>query len=137
MLASPAHASSYAEGDDEFIPDELVSRLYGGGENAVDAITATLSMRQRANLAVFCYHKSHLHGIGLAIAATCDHAIFAQMLGTSVGGTLYAQSRERPRSAERKSFRPKVTLASFTPSGPGWTDLTPDPSDTDDPSAGT
>lgn len=116
MLAAPAHVPSYAESDgDEFIPDELVSRLYGGGENAVDEITAELSMRQRAILAVFCYRKSHLHGIGLAIAATCDQATFAQMLGTSIGGTLYAQSRERPVAAERKSFRPKITLATLAP----------------------
>ena len=116
MLAAPAHVPSYAESDgDEFISDELVSRLYGGGENAVDEITATLSMRERANLAVFCYRKSHLHNIGLAIAATCDQATFAQMLGTSIGGTLYAQSRERPIATERKSFRPKITLATLAP----------------------
>ena len=94
MLASPALVPTYAESDgDDFIPDDLVGRSYDAGENAVDAITATLSMRQRANLAVYCYRK--------------------QLLGTAVGDTLYAQSRERPISAERKSYRPKVTLATF------------------------
>ena len=133
MLASPAQSTSYtAYEDDEFIPDELVSRLYGAGENAVDAITAPLSMRRRATLAVYCYRKSHLHSIGLAIAATCDQAIFAQMLGTAVGRTLYDQSRERPISLERKSYRPKVTLATLTRSEAAHPGFVQDETDTDD-----
>lgn len=112
MLASPSLHPSHAECDgDEFIADELLGRLLDAGESAVDAITASLSMRRRATLAVYCYRKSHLHSIGLAIAATCDQATLAQMLGTTIGGTLYAQSRARPVLAERKSHRPKVTLA--------------------------
>lgn len=115
MLASPSIYPSSAECDDDgFIPDELLGRLFDADESAVDEITASLSMRQRANLAVHCYRKSHLHSIGLAIAATCDQATLAQMLGTTIGGTLYAQSRARPILVERKSYRPKVTLATCT-----------------------
>jgi hypothetical protein len=133
MLASPSLHPSVAECDDgEFISDELLGRLFDAGESAVDAITASLSTRQRANLAVYCYRKSHLHSIGLAIAATCDHAVLAQMLGVTIGGTLFAQSRARPILAERKSCRPKVTLATCSRAEQARGAIVQEDPDTDD-----
>jgi short-subunit dehydrogenase involved in D-alanine esterification of teichoic acids len=134
MLALPYLYPPSAESDDDgFISDELLARLFDASESAVDAITATLSIRQRANLAVYCYRKSHLHSIGLAIAATCDQAILAQMLGTTIGGTLFAQSRARPILAERKSYRPKVTLATCSRAEHARGAIVQEDPDTDEP----
>jgi hypothetical protein len=114
-MALPAVTPVAAWNDDHVVPDELVGRLYRAGENAVLELTATFSPRQRANLAAFCYRKAHLHGIGLAIAATCDQDTLTQVLGTALGTVLFGQSRERPEPARTSgSHRAKITLAKLT-----------------------
>jgi hypothetical protein len=93
--------------------EELLARLYRSGEDgAVDAV-ASLAPLQRAHLAMFCYHKSHLHRIGLAIAASCDEATLFQAFGTALGRVLSAQSREYRRGLGRATagLKPKVSLA--------------------------
>jgi hypothetical protein len=115
MTALPAVAPVATWNDDHVVPDELVGRLYRAGENAVLELTATFSPRQRANLAAFCYRKAHMHGIGLAIAATCDQDTLMQVLGTALGTVLFSQSRERPEPVRAPgSNRQKVTLAKVT-----------------------
>jgi hypothetical protein len=60
-------------------------------------------------LALFCYHRSHLHSLGLAIAATCDEDDLVR-----VGAALFARSQEAPKPAPLASpnaNRRKVTLA--------------------------
>src|SRR4051812_36411899 len=58
--------------NDQAVPAELVEHLYRAGESRVGDLVSGFSVTQRANLAVYCYHKAHLHRIGLAIAATCE-----------------------------------------------------------------
>src|SRR5262249_296250 len=81
--------------DDQMVPEELVGRLYQLGESAVLDLLVGLSPTERANLAMFCYRKAHLHRTGLAIAATCDRDTLIQAWGTALGQALFAQSRER------------------------------------------
>jgi hypothetical protein len=117
MVAVPAVANSLAAWNDDYaVPDELVGRLYRAGENAVLDMTATLSAGQRASLAAYCYRKSHMHRIGLAIAATCELSTLVQAFGTALGQALYTQSRDRAPVPERTpgSHRPKITLARLT-----------------------
>jgi hypothetical protein len=99
--------------DDQIVPDELVGRLYRAGENAVADLLSGLSLGDRANLAMYCYRKSHLRRTGLAIAATCDRTTLIQAWGTALGQAIFAQSREGAVDADRSplSRRPKVTLA--------------------------
>jgi len=65
-------------------------------------------------LALFCYRRSHLHSLGLAIAASCEEDDLVR-LGGRVGMTLAARSHEEqapsiaPHAAKRK-----ITLASGT-----------------------
>jgi hypothetical protein len=75
-----------------------------------------LSLQDRAYLAMFCYRKSHLHRIGLAIAATCDESVLVQTWGTALGQTLYAQSRDAPPAPARApgQHRSKITLATLS-----------------------
>jgi hypothetical protein len=110
--------------DDQVVPEELVGRLYHLGECAVLDLLGGLSPTERANLAMFCYRKSHLHRIGLAIAATCDLDTLIQGWGTALGQALFAQSRARTPEPDRVtvSRRSRITLArcvEFTPAAPG------------------
>ncbi len=114
--------------DDSVVPDELVGRLYRAGENAVLELTSAFPPRQRANLAAYCYRKSHLHRIGLAIAATCELSTLIQVFGTAVGQTLFNQSRDRAAVPDRVpgAHRPKITLARLAPIAPMMADDEPD-----------
>ena len=60
--------------------------------NAVE-IAATLPEGQRAQLAVFCYRKRHLHDLGLRIASTCGLNALLQAAGTG-GEVIFKQSRD-------------------------------------------
>jgi hypothetical protein len=62
-------------------------------------------------LALFCYGRSHLYEIGLAIAASCDECDLVQS-GGRVGAHLFARSREAPEPvASHYAARRKITLA--------------------------
>jgi len=102
--------------DDQFVPEELVGRLYSASESAVDELVDRFTLSERANLAMFCYRKSHLHRTGLAIAATCDLTTLVAAWGTALGQAIFAQSRERVEKPERVvvSGRSKITLARFS-----------------------
>jgi hypothetical protein len=116
MWTSPV-ATAARWDDDRDIPEELVGRLYHASENAVLDLISRFTPTERANLAVYCYRKAHLYRIGLAIAATCDREILVQALGTNLGETLCAQSRDRAlqlRESTPNAFRPKITLAKTT-----------------------
>jgi hypothetical protein len=99
--------------DDTFVPEELIGRLHRATETTVVDLLDRFTTQERANLAMFCYHKTHLHRIGLVIAATCDRASLVQQLGTVLGQALYAQSRDIAAASNpvRVHHRPKVTLA--------------------------
>src|SRR5215471_5642722 len=101
--------------DDQEVPAELIGRLYRATESSVFEMLPELSVQDRAYLAMFCYRKSHLHRIGLAIAATCDENVLVQTWGTALGQTLYAQSREAPPAPARApgQHRAKITLATL------------------------
>jgi hypothetical protein len=99
--------------DDMRVPDNLIGRLHHATESSVIELMHQFTPHERANLAMFCYHKCHLRQIGLAIAATCDLPALVQVWGTVLGQALFAQSRERSTEpyAVRVQHRHKITLA--------------------------
>lgn len=103
----------FAEHDANAFVDDFVGWLYRADEHSVLEVMGELSPQERANVAVFCCQKAHLHHIGLAIGATCDPDTLIQALGTVRGRILFAQSREgRPQIARRPpAQRRKITLA--------------------------
>ncbi len=116
MKPLPAAGPAPQIDDDQVVPDDLIGRLYRATESSVFDLLPDMSVQDRAYLAMFCYRKSHLHHIGLAIAATCDQSVLVQTWGTALGQILYAQSREerpKPRRAPGQ-HRPKITLASLS-----------------------
>ena len=121
MKALPAGGPAPQIDDDQTVPEDLIGRLYRATESSVFEMLPELSVQDRAYLAMFCYRKSHLHRIGLAIAATCDENVLVQTWGTALGQTLYAQSREAPPAPQRApgQHRAKITLATLGGS-PSW-----------------
>ena len=120
MKPLPAGGPAPQIDDDQTVPEDLIGRLYRATESSVFEMLPDLSLQDRAYLAMFCYRKSHLHRIGLAIAATCDENVLVQTWGTALGQTLYAQSREAPPAPQRApgQHRTKITLATL--GGSSW-----------------
>jgi hypothetical protein len=106
--------SSTCELADDVCPisDDLLGELYRANDLLVPGFVSTLPPDVRAFLALFCYRRSHLHSMGLGIAASCDkdNLVWA---GGSVGAFLFASSREvSPQVAlSPRGNRRKITLA--------------------------
>jgi hypothetical protein len=94
------------------ISDDLLGELYRANDLFVPGFVSTLPPDVRASLALFCYRRSHLHSMGLGIAASCDEDNLVRA-GGSVGAFLFASSREVPQQAvsSPRSNRRKITLA--------------------------
>lgn len=114
MIEIPELGTAVDDWHDEFVAsEELISRLYRASEQTIRDVIAPLTPRQCAGLAAFCYRRSHLHSVGLTIAATCGQMTLTQVLGTAVGTVLFKQSRQRRTPVGRVpgAHRPKITLA--------------------------
>ena len=101
--------------ENDFCPvrEELLGEMYRANENGLPQLVETVSSDVRAMLALFCYRRSHLHSLALAIAASCSERELIQ-LGGRVGSTLYALSREpAARAAPSSSYgnRKPITLS--------------------------
>src|ERR1700675_73658 len=94
------------------VRDELLGELYRANDLFVPGFVHTLAPDIRASLALFCYRRSHLHSMGLAIAASCDKDSLV-WAGGSVGAFVFACSREAsPREVRSaRADRRKITLA--------------------------
>jgi hypothetical protein len=87
--------------------------MYRASENGLPKLVDSVTSDVRAMLALFCYRRSHLHSLAIAIAASCSERELIQ-LGGRVGSTLYALSREpAARAAPSSSYgnRKPITLS--------------------------
>jgi len=132
MKPLPAAGPAPQIDDDQLVPDELIGRLYRASESTVFDLLPELTLQDRAYLAMFCYRKSHLHRIGLAIAATCDENVLVQTWGTALGQTLYAQSREAPPAPQRVPGQHRVKITLATLGGASWVGSDDDEDEADD-----
>jgi hypothetical protein len=100
--------------ENDFCPvrDELLGEMYRASEHGLPQLVATVSPDVRAMLALFCYRKSHLHSLALAIAASCSERELVQA-GGRVGSTLYSLSREPAVRSQPTSVngRKPITLS--------------------------
>ena len=80
--------------ESDFCPvrDELLGEMYRANESGLPRLVQTVSPDVRAMLALFCYRRSHLHSLAVAIAASCNERDLIEN-GGRVGSTLYALSR--------------------------------------------
>jgi hypothetical protein len=100
--------------DSDFCPikDELLGEMYRASEHGLPQLVASVSPDARAMLALFCYRRSHLHSLALAIAASCNEQELVHF-GGRVGSTLYALAREpvaRPAPSSLGNRKP-ITLS--------------------------
>ena len=81
--------------ENDFCPvqDDLLGEMYRASEHGLPQLVASVSPDVRAMLALFCYRRSHLYSLALAIAASCSEQELVQV-GGRVGSTLYGLSRE-------------------------------------------
>src|SRR5215212_10910383 len=81
--------------EDEVCPvrEEFLGQLYRAHRDGLPVLVAAVSPDVRVLLALFCYRRSHLHAIGLAIAASCDEEDLVRS-GGGAGAALFARSRE-------------------------------------------
>jgi hypothetical protein len=101
--------------ENDFCPvrDELLGELYRASESGLPHLVDSISSDVRAMLALFCYRRSHLYSLALAIATTCSERELVEF-GGRVGSTLYALSREPAmRAAPSSSYgnRKSITLS--------------------------
>jgi hypothetical protein len=110
------------ENDSCPVRDELLGEMYRASENGLPLLVASVSPDVRAMLALFCYRRSHLYSLSLAIAASCSEQELVHF-GGRVGSTLYALSREpaaRTVPSSSPGNRKPITLSTkplstFTP----------------------
>ena len=102
--------------ENDFCPvrDELLGEMYRANPHGLSLLVESVTSDVRAMLALFCYRRSHLHTLALAIAASCTERELIHF-GGRVGSTLYALSREpAARSAASSSShngRKPITLS--------------------------
>ena len=120
--------------DNESCPvrDELLGEMYRASEHGLPQLVESVSSDVRAMLALFCYRKSHLHSLALAIAASCSERELIQT-GGRVGSTLYALSRGAPaaRVAPSSSYGNRKPITLSTKPLSSFAPLDDDPDDED------
>jgi hypothetical protein len=81
--------------ESDFCPvrDELLGEMCRASESGLPRLVESVSPDARAKLALFCYRRSHLHSLAVAIAGSCSERDLIEN-GGRVGSTLYALSRE-------------------------------------------
>jgi hypothetical protein len=96
------------------VRDELLGEMYRASEQGLPRLVESVSPDVRAMLALFCYRRSHLYSLALAIATSCSERDLIK-IGGRVGAALYALSREAPsaRATSVSSYGSKkpITLS--------------------------
>jgi hypothetical protein len=100
--------------ESDFCPvrDELLGEMYRANESGLPRLVESVAPEARARLALFCYRRSHLHSLAVAIATSCSERELVEN-GGRVGATLYALSRaSASRSAQSApGGRKPITLS--------------------------
>lgn len=94
------------------VEDELLGSLYRASPQGLPELVLSVPAETRAMLALFCYRRSHMQELALAIASTCELRDLVQW-GGALGSAVYAMAQQtvnKPLPAET-STRRKVTLS--------------------------
>lgn len=91
----------------------FLGMLYRASPQGLEELIATVPPATRAMLALYCYRRSHLQSIGLAIAASCDEHDLESFGGTA-GSALFERASQPSKilpSPSVYSQRKNVTLS--------------------------
>ena len=94
------------------VEDELLGSLYRANPQGLPELVLSVPAETRAMLALFCYRRSHMQELALAIASTCELRDLVQW-GGALGSAIYGMAHQtvsKPAAAE-PSGRRKVTLS--------------------------
>lgn len=94
------------------VEDELLGSLYRASPQGLPELVLSVPAETRAMLALFCYRRSHMQELALAIASTCELRDLVQWGGT-LGSAIHAQARQAVNkpAVTATSGRRKVTLS--------------------------
>src|SRR5262245_40820701 len=94
------------------VEDELLGSLYRASAQGLPELVLSVPAETRAMLALFCYRRSHMQDLALAIASTCELRHLVQWGGT-LGSAIYGLARQTTAKvpAPQGSGRRKVTLS--------------------------
>ncbi len=93
------------------VSDSVLGQLYRASPHGLASMIEAISPQVRAMLSVYCYRRSHLATIGLAIAASCNEYDLATH-GGNLGADLFTKSRADDAKQSLNSQRRQVTLSS-------------------------
>jgi hypothetical protein len=94
------------------VEDELLGSLYRANPQGLPELVLSVPAETRAMLALFCYRRSHMQELALAIASTCELRDLVQW-GGALGSAIYGMAQQtvsKPAAAE-PSGRRRVTLS--------------------------
>jgi hypothetical protein len=91
------------------VGDEMLGALYRASQHGLPELIESVPPLTRAMLALFCYRRSHLQQLALAIASSCEERDLVHW-GAALGSALYAMSRKPETKAVASSGRSKITL---------------------------
>lgn len=93
------------------VEDELLGSLYRASPQGLPELVLSVPAETRAMLALFCYRRSHMQELALAIASTCELRDLVQW-GGALGSAIYAMAQQTvTKPAPAESGRRKVTLS--------------------------
>lgn len=94
------------------VEDELLGSLYRASPQGLQELVQSVPGETRAMLALFCYRRTHLQGLALAIASSCELRDLVEW-GGALGSVIHqtaTRSTHKPVVVETSSRR-KVTLS--------------------------
>lgn len=97
------------------VSDELLGRLYRQRHNHATELLLEIGAETRAELALYCYARTHLRDVGLLIATTCAQQALTRV-GAHWGNELFQRAHADPQPDPAEShyaLRKRVTLARF------------------------
>src|ERR1700682_5099599 len=100
------------------VGEEMLGALYRSNEHGLPALIESVPPLTRAMLALFCYRRSHLQPLALAIASSCEERDLVHW-GAALGSVVYAKAKgpaieSRPVATGRSKITlPSKPLATF------------------------
>lgn len=111
MAIAPRVTLKGAHEPDLVLIGDMLPRLCGASLEDAVRIASTLSARQRAHLAVFCYGRVHLRALAVAIAKTCPLPALLSAAPSDACGRAIHEATRACAEAVKPPFRRPVTLA--------------------------
>jgi hypothetical protein len=93
------------------VGDDILGTLYRSSPQGLAQLVDTVPAETRAMLALFCYKRSHLNELAVAIAGTCEKRDLVNW-GGALGSVLHGMAQKAaPKTVQEVSSRRKVTLS--------------------------